>query len=135
MPRETSAIRLAESTRRACVVVVANQDGIAWVVPGQRCLMRSVPHVSWSACRPRCVASRVLDGETGSDQRRELVPRMAWLNVPSSMFAGTLPMKHSLAGTAPGTVLTMLWAPYQDAQRWQVPGRALAITERERLLP
>ena len=116
---EVGAIRIAESTGRACTVVLANRDGIVWVAPGPRFLDAFGAMLTpGRPVDPRSVAARYLDGET-APQRPELVPSMAWLDVP-----GEPPMmEHSLPGTAPGTVLTMLWAPYRDAKRHQLPRR------------
>jgi Zn-dependent peptidase ImmA (M78 family) len=110
---EAGAIRIAELTGRACAVVISHGAKILVAAPGPRFVeafgMVLVPG------RPidrRSVASRYLAGEA-VPQRPEMVPSAAWLDV-----RGEPPLlEHSLPGTVPGTVLTMLWAPHRDADR------------------
>jgi hypothetical protein len=55
--------------------------------------------------------------------KAELVPSAAWLDSP-----GEPPiLEHSLPGSEPGTLLTMLWAPYHDERRQPAARRPDAL--------
>jgi Zn-dependent peptidase ImmA (M78 family) len=110
---EAGAVRIAELTSRACAVVLSDGARILVAAPGPRFVEAFGPVlVPGRLVDQRSVASRYLTGETVL-QRPEMVPSAAWLDGP-----GTAPLlEHSLPGTAPGTVLTMLWAPHGDAGR------------------
>ncbi len=112
---EAAAIRVAETTERACAVALSNQSGILWVAAAARFLDTFGERLAHGrAVDPRSVAWRYLGGKTVV-RRPELIPCPAWLDVPPKEPPI---MEHSLPGSEPGTVLTMLWAPYRDpAQR------------------
>lgn len=122
---ETGAIRVAESTRRACAVMLSRHERIVWVAPAQR-FLHTFGNVLVPDQRldPRSVAARYFGADPACD-RPELVPSAAWLAASN----GEPPMlEHSLPGTEPGTVLTMLWAPCWGAPRQHAPPQARALT-------
>jgi hypothetical protein len=121
---EVGAIRVAESTCRAAAVVLSRRDGIVWVAPAQR-FLHTFGNVLVSGQRldARSVAARYFDAEPVPD-RPALVPRATWL----SAACGEPPIiEHSLPGTEPGTVLTMLWAPCWGVPRQHAPPQAPAV--------
>lgn len=109
---EAGAIRIAELTTRACAVVLANRTGIVWVAPGSSFLDAfGAVLVAGQPVAPSSVASQYLGGVT-VPQRPALVPSAAWFDAP-----GEPPiLEHSLPGTLPGTVLTMLWHPIETGR-------------------
>jgi Zn-dependent peptidase ImmA (M78 family) len=110
---EAGAIRITELTERACAVVLSHGARILVAAPSLRFVEAFgtllVPGRPLDQCS---IASRYFAGETVL-QRPEMVPSATWLDLPSEPPI----LEHSLPGTVPGTVLTMLWAPHRDVGR------------------
>lgn len=110
---EVSVIRLAESTDRACAAVLSGPSGIIWVAPSCRFVdVFGDVLVPGRALDRHSIAWRYFAGGT-TTRKPELVPSEAWLDGPSEPPI----LEHSLPGSEPGTLLTMLWAPYRDERR------------------
>ncbi|MGH9887386.1 MAG: ImmA/IrrE family metallo-endopeptidase [bacterium] len=122
---ETGAIRVAESTCRACAVVLSRREGIVWIAPARQFLHTfGKALVPDQRLDPRSVAARYF-GAAPVPDRPVVVPSAAWFVAAP----GEPPiLEHSLPGTEPGTVLTMLWAPCWGVPRQRVPPHARAVT-------
>jgi Zn-dependent peptidase ImmA (M78 family) len=110
---EAGVIRLAESTDRACAAVLSGPSGLVWVAPSRRFVdVYGNLLIPGRALDRRSLAWRYFAGGTTTG-KPEFVPCAAWLDGP-----GEPPLlEHSLPGSEPGTLLTMLWAPYHDERR------------------
>ena len=110
---ESSAIRVTESTERVCAAVLSGRDGLRWVASARKFVHAFGASPAEGRCLDRrSLAWRYFDHGATSKQPK-FVPAAAWLDVP-----GEPPiLEHSMPGSEPGTVLTMLWVPHRDVGR------------------
>lgn len=116
---EASAIRIVELTSRACAVVASGRDGILWAAPSSQFVkVFGLVLVPGKQVDDRAIVARHFSGDV-TRHGAELVPCDAWLDAASEPPL----VEHSVQGSIPGTVLTMLWAPHRDArpQRPRLP--------------
>jgi Zn-dependent peptidase ImmA (M78 family) len=108
---EASAIRIAESTENLCAAVLSDRAGRRWIAPSPHLLQVGGSTMTDDRrLDSRSIAKRYFDHDRGCEQP-ELVPAAAWLAAPAE---GQLVLEHSLPGTQPGTVLTMLSSPLRE---------------------
>jgi Zn-dependent peptidase ImmA (M78 family) len=103
---ELAVLRVIESTRHACAVALSSAGTIRWTSTSRRARILGDLRAANRLLDPGSLASRYFDGRRGSD-RPALVPAASWLERPAEPFL----LEHSLPGSQPGTVLTMLSAP------------------------
>ena len=124
---ESSAIRIIESTERVCAAVLSDRDGIRWIAPAEG-FARAFGKSTAKGMRfnRNSLAGRYLDEGVVSEDP-QLVPAATWLDV----FDEAPILEHSLPGSEPGTVLTMLWVSHRDVEPDALPSpvRATSTTE------
>lgn len=103
---ELAALRVIDSTRRACAVVLSRAGTVRWTAPSTRLRTAGALRAGSWALDERSLASHYFDGRRVSN-RPALVPAASWLETTTEPFI----LEHSLPGSQPGTVLTMLWVP------------------------
>jgi hypothetical protein len=103
---ELAALRVVESTRHVCAVALSSAGTIRWTALSRDARILDDLRTANRLLDPGSLASRYFDGRRGCD-RPALVPEASWLERPAEPFL----LEHSLPGSQPGTVLTMLSAP------------------------